>query len=146
VTACVDEISFFPEYFEHSARNDDLILNGEVVWVGRSSMDVLCSLENDKGQPLVQSHFIMVARCPQTGKAAPVVPLKPETEAEIRNYELAEKLNKVSKYSLLFRLAVNNSIKILNRGENDFGNLCFTINNRRLFNSDDSLIVNVDDF
>ena len=88
----------------------------------------------------------MVARCPQTGKAAPVVPLKPETEAEIRNYELAEKLNKVSKYSLLFRLAVNNSIKILNRGGNDFGNLCFTINNRRLFNSDDSLIVNVDDF
>ncbi|CBY21648.1 unnamed protein product [Oikopleura dioica] len=97
VTACVDEISFFPEYFEHSARNDDLILNGEVVWVGRSSMDVLCSLENDKGQPLVQSHFIMVARCPQTGRAAPVVPLKPETEAEIKNYELAEKLNKYRK-------------------------------------------------
>ena len=66
------------------------------MWVGRSSMDVLCSLENDRGQPLVQSHFIMVARCPQTGRAAPVVPLKPESELEIRNYKLAEKLNKVS--------------------------------------------------
>jgi len=55
----------------------------------------------------------MVARCPQTGRAAPVVPLKPETEAEIKNYELAEKLNKVSIYSPLFRLHVNDLILIL---------------------------------
>ena len=80
--------------FEHSE-----VLNFRTIEL-RKSFDI--SIEEKtkltilyKGQPLVQSHFIMVARCPQTGRAAPVVPLKPETEAEIRNYKLAEKLNKV---------------------------------------------------
>ena len=41
VTACVDEIRFFPEFHDHSARDEDLIVSGQVCWVGRSSMDVL---------------------------------------------------------------------------------------------------------
>ena len=71
-------------------------MTGQVCWVGRSSMDVLCSVENENGEPLVQSHFIMVARCPKTGRAAPVVQLKPETETEIANYKHSEELNAVS--------------------------------------------------
>ena len=97
MTACVDEIRFFPTFHTHSARNDDLILSGQVCWVGRSSMDVLCTVENDKGEPLVQSHFIMVARCPKTSKAAPVVQLQPESKEEIANYKHSEELSQVSK-------------------------------------------------
>ena len=92
----------------HDARKDDLIMTGQVSWVGRSSMDVLCSVEDENGEPLVQSHFIMVARCPKTGRAAPVVQLKPETETEIANYKHSEELNAVSIHLTLTILKMTN--------------------------------------
>ena len=61
----------------------------------RSSMDVLCTVKNGAGDPLVESHFIMVARCPQSGKAAPVVQLEPKTDLEIKNYDRSADLSQV---------------------------------------------------
>lgn len=59
-------------------------------------MDVLCTVENDHGDQLVQSHFIMVARCPKTNRAAPVIKLNPTSESEIKNYKHSEALNQVN--------------------------------------------------
>ena len=58
-------------------------------------MDVLCTVKNGAGDPLVESHFIMVARCPQSGKAAPVVQLEPKTDLEIKNYDRSADLSQV---------------------------------------------------
>ena len=66
VTACVDDIRFHESFHNHSA-SDDLFVKGQVAWVGRSSMDCFCSIENRNGDVLVESRFIMVARCPATG-------------------------------------------------------------------------------
>ena len=64
-------------------------------------MDVLCTVKNSVGDPLVESHFIMVARCPQSGKAAPVVQLAPKTEVEMQNYERSANLSQVRFFNLL---------------------------------------------
>ena len=66
MTACVDDIRFHESFHNHSA-SDDLFVKGQVAWVGRSSMDCFCSIENRNGDVLVESRFIMVARCPATG-------------------------------------------------------------------------------
>ena len=66
VTACVDDIRVSEQFRHHSAK-DDLYVTGQVAWVGRSSMDCLCAIENEHGEQLIESRFIMVARCPATG-------------------------------------------------------------------------------
>ena len=66
VTACVDDIRVNENFRHHSAK-DDLFVTGQVAWVGRSSMDCLCAIENEQGEQLIESRFIMVARCPATG-------------------------------------------------------------------------------
>jgi len=96
VTAMVDEIRFYPKFHSHSSR-EDLIITGQVCWVGRSSMDVLCTVENEQGDTLSQTHFIMVARCPTTNRAAPVIQVNPATEEEMKNYEHSEYLSKERK-------------------------------------------------
>ena len=69
-------------------------------------MDVLCTVKNSVGDPLVESHFIMVARCPQTGKAAPVVQLEPKTEVEMQNYERSANLSQVRFFFHWFLLSL----------------------------------------
>jgi len=96
VTACVDDIRFNESFHKHSA-SDDLFVKGQVAWVGRSSMDCFCSIENRDGDVLVESRFIMVARCPATDRAAPVIQLKPQSENEKKRFEQGDKLNKQRK-------------------------------------------------
>lgn len=60
-------------------------------------MDCLCAVENERGEQLIESRFIMVARCPATDKAAQVVPLAPETPDERLHFEEGEQLNRQRK-------------------------------------------------
>jgi acyl-CoA hydrolase len=69
-------------------------------------MDVLCKVEDKYGEPMVESHFIMVARCPETKKAAPVIQLNPTSQQEIKNFEKSKALAEVSERLLNFIITI----------------------------------------
>ena len=84
VTASVDSI----RVKRRLSLNDDIVLSGEVTHVGRSSLEISMRIEESdkKKPPAVQARFTFVARDRETGKAAPVPGLLPETEEEKRAF------------------------------------------------------------
>ncbi|MES1908378.1 MAG: hypothetical protein MHM6MM_001328 [Cercozoa sp. M6MM] len=84
VTAAVDRIDMrraFP-------MDTDLVVEGNVSWTGRSSMNVRMQIhpENDADDIITEAHFLMVALDPRTGTSTPVGPVVPSTEAEKRAF------------------------------------------------------------
>ncbi|KAG8642061.1 acyl-coenzyme A thioesterase 2, chloroplastic [Manihot esculenta] len=93
VTASVDKIVLKKPI----SVDIDLKIVGSVIWVGRSSIDIQLEViqstkEGSDASDLValMANFIFVARDSETGKAAPVNRLSPETEQEKLLFEEAE--------------------------------------------------------
>ena len=82
VTASVDTI----RVARRLSLYEDVVLSGEVTHVGRSSLEISMQITDAEqarqGPPAVQARFTFVARDRETGKAAPVPGLLPETEKE----------------------------------------------------------------
>ncbi|VDP08431.1 unnamed protein product, partial [Soboliphyme baturini] len=94
VTACVDRIALH----SHAIMlNRDVLVEGRVTWVGRSSMEVIMDLlqKDDNGEPALtmRAKFVMVARHPTENRSVDINPLKPQTDEEISLYKEAEKKN-----------------------------------------------------
>lgn len=106
VTASVDKITLAKLRSFISIRNDDLVLAGQVCWVGKSSMDIIMELHskrevlryNNEGVPillensgnssrLLSSYFTFVARDKATGKAVHVNQFRAVSEAEIQLFQ-----------------------------------------------------------
>lgn len=103
VTASVDRIV----QQKAISITDDLILTGQVVWVGRSSLDVIIELHKagkdgtdinpddllkDSSSRLLSSFFTYVARDRITGKAATVHKLQLETPTEVSLHSERQKV------------------------------------------------------
>ncbi|WJX77330.1 Acyl-coenzyme A thioesterase 2, chloroplastic [Trifolium repens] len=99
VTASVDKIVLKKPI----SVDIDLTIVGSVIWVGRSSieiqLEVTQSKQEDSGSDSVvlTANFIFVARDSETGKAAPVNRLSPETAREKLLFEQAEARNNLKK-------------------------------------------------
>ncbi len=101
VTACVEQIEIFRKISIH----EDIVLSGQVVWVGKSSLDVLVEAHQfpvgnahetpqlleaaGSGTRVLSSVFTYVARDRTTGKATTINPLSTVgmTAAEKRFYD-----------------------------------------------------------
>uniref|UniRef100_A0A0B6ZLN7 HotDog ACOT-type domain-containing protein n=1 Tax=Arion vulgaris TaxID=1028688 RepID=A0A0B6ZLN7_9EUPU len=95
VTALVDRI----EYSQSPALSayKDICMNGQVTWVGTSSMECTMHMEQEvEGvmQRIITAKYLFVARNPQTNKAGIANPLKPETPEEIAAFKLGEENRK----------------------------------------------------
>ncbi|PVD18274.1 hypothetical protein C0Q70_20823 [Pomacea canaliculata] len=91
VTALVDRIELL-EY--HPSPYKDLLLCGQVTWVGTSSMEVTMEVRQEDHsllQKVMTARFVMAARHPITEKAAMVNPLKPDGPREEYLYKLGER-------------------------------------------------------
>ncbi|OIW07351.1 hypothetical protein TanjilG_10186 [Lupinus angustifolius] len=92
VTASVDKIVLKKPI----SVDIDLKIVGSVIWVGRSSIEIQLDVTQSKEEGgdsdavALTANFIFVARDSQTGKAAPVNRLAPETAHEKLLYEQAE--------------------------------------------------------
>ncbi|CAK9309893.1 unnamed protein product [Citrullus colocynthis] len=101
VTASVDRIVLKKPI----SVDADLKIVGSVIWVGRSSIEVQLDMiqstedcSNNKSDSVaLTANFIFVARDSQTGKAALVNRLSPETEEEKLLFEGAEARSKLRK-------------------------------------------------
>ncbi|KAJ0054289.1 hypothetical protein Pint_03136 [Pistacia integerrima] len=100
VTASVDKIVLKKPI----SVDFDLKIVGTVIWVGRSSieiqLDVIQSTKEASGASdsvVLTANFIFVARDSETGKAAPVNRISPQTEPEKFLFEEAEARNKLRK-------------------------------------------------
>ncbi|KAH9625133.1 hypothetical protein KSS87_012139 [Heliosperma pusillum] len=93
VTANVDQIVLKKPI----SVDRDLKISGSVIWVGRSSIEIQLEVKQageghpDSDSVALTANFIFVARDSNTGKAAPVNRLSPETEKESLLFEEAEK-------------------------------------------------------
>jgi len=73
VTASVDRI----KYMHRPNLKDDITLDGQVTWVGRSSMEIrMIARSQWTEKPFMESYFTFVARNPKTGRAAQINPLE----------------------------------------------------------------------
>jgi len=93
VTALVDNIVV---HQPNIPVKNDLKLSGQVSWVGSSSMEIkmsVLSADNPK-ENYIDAVFVMVARCPETGKAAFVNSLERVTADDRRNYAKGEQNKK----------------------------------------------------
>lgn len=84
-TACIENLRFLhPAYL-----NETLVVTGRVIYVGRTSMEVLVLAETEsysgERQRIADGHFILVA-LDENEHPAPVPPLQPQTEEEQRWY------------------------------------------------------------
>ncbi|KAJ6687016.1 ACYL-COA THIOESTERASE [Salix purpurea] len=100
VTAAVDKIVLKKPI----SVDIDLKIVGSVIWVGRSSIDILLEVlqstketSDTSDSVALTANFIFVARDSQTGKAASVNRLSPETEQEKLLFEEAEASSKLRK-------------------------------------------------
>eukprot|EP00892_Ulva_mutabilis_P002977 jgi/Ulvmu1/12680/UM094_0037.1 len=84
VTAAVERIQMlYPVAFA-----DDVVLSGQVVYTGSSSLDIRLTLgQAHRPDPSIIALVTFVARDPQTGKATRVNPLVPQTEQEVQWFE-----------------------------------------------------------
>ena len=91
VTAFVDQIEI------HQPKipiDENLILNGQVTWVGSSSMEISMSIEDESTKTkYLDALFLMVARNSDNDKAAQVNHLKLESMDDKLNFQMGE-LNK----------------------------------------------------
>ncbi|OMO59185.1 Thioesterase superfamily [Corchorus olitorius] len=106
VTASVDKIVLKKPI----SVDIDLKIVGDVIWVGRSSIEIQLEViqftkeDSDSSNSVaLQANFIFVARDSKTGKAAPVNRLSPETENEKFLFEEAEARNNLKKRKRLER-------------------------------------------
>ena len=67
--------------------DQDMVLRGRVVWVGKSSMDIRMEVVNSAGQECLVSHFFFVARSPVTKRSMPINPLSPLFEVDIEAFQ-----------------------------------------------------------
>ncbi|KAL8588437.1 hypothetical protein ACOMHN_024539 [Nucella lapillus] len=91
VTALVDRIDLHDQSI---SPFKDVKMCGHVSWVGKSSMEVTMTVEQEvEGvmQRMLTAHFVMVSRNPENKKAAVVNPLQPEGEQEQAMFQLGEK-------------------------------------------------------
>ncbi|KAI9111137.1 hypothetical protein K1719_017748 [Acacia pycnantha] len=100
VTASVDKIVLKKPI----SVDKDLKIVGSVIWVGRSSIEILLDViqSSEDGSETsdmvaLTANFIFVARDSKTRKAAPVNRLAPETEQEKVLFEQAEARNNLKK-------------------------------------------------
>ncbi|KAL9243086.1 hypothetical protein vseg_017016 [Gypsophila vaccaria] len=95
VTASVDQIVLKKPI----SVDRDLKISGSVIWVGRSSIEIQLEViqsgegDLDSDSVALTANFIFVARDSNTGKAASVNRLSPETEKERLLFEEAEGRN-----------------------------------------------------
>lgn len=98
VTALADEVVI---HNQHMTVEDDLLMEGHIAWTGKSSMEVAMKIsQNDK--PAMEALFLMVARCPNSGKAAQVCPVQPQNVQERCMFSFGEqrkikRLNSIEK-------------------------------------------------
>lgn len=81
VTASVDEISV-----RHPLRLErDVVVRGQVVWTGRSALDIRMQLfqEQHDPEPSLEALFSFVHLDPRTRRAAPVVQLQPSSPQDV---------------------------------------------------------------
>lgn len=95
VSAYVHDIGCFPLLHTKSTGKEDLIVTAQLCAVGRSSMDVLCTLATEKGDLVSQAHYVLAARCPLTYAAAPVIKLNPTSKEEHFNFDRSQQLLQV---------------------------------------------------
>jgi len=91
VTALVDNVVI---HQPNIPMDKDLRLKGQVSWVGSSSMEISMSvLDHKTDMNYIDALFVMVARSPETNRAAHVNALERTTAEDRKNYALGE-LNK----------------------------------------------------
>lgn len=78
VTASVDRL----DLIEPLRADRDYRLNGMVIYVGSSSMEVLVTVEEANGRAVLTGRFTMATRNAATGKAQNIPPLMVKSEAE----------------------------------------------------------------
>ncbi|KAF3615510.1 putative formin-like protein 1-like [Capsicum annuum] len=94
VTASVDKVVLKKPI----SVDTDLKMVGAVIWGGFSSIEIqLAAIQPVNGSSDPTANFIFVARDYKTRKAAQVIRLCPETEAEKLLYEAAEARNNLRK-------------------------------------------------
>ncbi|KAG2496152.1 hypothetical protein HYH03_005754 [Edaphochlamys debaryana] len=84
VTASVDEIAL-----QHPLKLErEVVVRGQVVWVGKSSLDIRMQLfqEQHAPAPSLEALFSFVQLDPATRKAAPVVPLVPQLPVDVEAF------------------------------------------------------------
>ncbi|XP_076454453.1 acyl-coenzyme A thioesterase 9, mitochondrial-like [Babylonia areolata] len=92
VTALVDRIDLHNLAI---SPYKDVKMCGHVTWVGKSSMEVTMTVEQEADgdmQQMLTARFVMVARNPETGEAAVVNPLLPDGEQEWAMFYLGERM------------------------------------------------------
>ncbi|XP_005110850.1 acyl-coenzyme A thioesterase 9, mitochondrial [Aplysia californica] len=92
VTAMVDRIVLSPAGPAPSPYKD-ILMSGQVTWVGRSSMECTMHMDQEHGgelQRLITATYLFVARTPKTDEAAVVNPLDPQTPEERQMFEKGE--------------------------------------------------------
>ncbi|PRP81190.1 hypothetical protein PROFUN_02024 [Planoprotostelium fungivorum] len=88
VTASLDRIHLHRPLMP----DQDLVLRGQVTWVGRSSMEIEISANSTHDNaPSIVAVFTMVATDPMTKKSTQVNPLEPVTEEEKKRFDLGER-------------------------------------------------------
>lgn len=107
VTASVDRIV----YRRRPSLDDDIVLEGRVTWVGRSSMEIgmRAAGTSSASEPFLEASFTFVARDPKTNRSASINPLEVAEGSEAaRDFQLGQQrddarkeLRKRSKASVL---------------------------------------------
>lgn len=96
VTAAVDRI----RCVHRPNLKDDILLTGQVIWVGRTSMVIqMLARASWAREPFVDARFTFVARDPQTGKASQINPLEVRSPEEQALFDSGEALNEERKRS-----------------------------------------------
>lgn len=94
VTASVDRV----RYLHRPNLKDDLMLSGQVTWVGRSSMEIgMRATAGWSDQPFMEALFTFVAREKKTGRAVQINPLVTSSPEHIALFKLGEQRDKERK-------------------------------------------------
>ena len=104
VTAAVDEI----RAMDSISIEQDVQIQGSVVWTGRSALDIRMALHQG-GQEKLAALFSFVHLDPTTKKASPVVQLKPTTDVEVR---LAAEREKVASERKAARNSLDKGVSV----------------------------------
>uniref|UniRef100_A0A915AKY9 HotDog ACOT-type domain-containing protein n=1 Tax=Parascaris univalens TaxID=6257 RepID=A0A915AKY9_PARUN len=111
VTAAVDEIHIKPDY--DILPTTDIIMEGHVSWVGRSSLEVSMHLSQEiqgSRRDFLSAKFITVSREPSGDRSTPNVPLKttsPEEEKMVRKGLAAREIRKLNEERSLMKTPPN---------------------------------------
>uniref|UniRef100_A0A0M3IR05 HotDog ACOT-type domain-containing protein n=1 Tax=Ascaris lumbricoides TaxID=6252 RepID=A0A0M3IR05_ASCLU len=111
VTAAVDEIHIKADY--DIQPTSDIIMEGHVSWVGRSSLEVSMHLSQEiqgSRTDFLSAKFITVSREPSGDRSTPNVPLKttsPEEEKMVRKGLAAREIRKLNEERSLMKTPPN---------------------------------------